>query len=100
GFKCRIRSSRCASDGCRRRAHVTAASSSARRMAPSLPRERSPTLPPSGAAWQRLVGLIPLIFGIWYFVALAPYGLHVGEDGDILYEAFAAYRGQLPYIDF
>jgi hypothetical protein len=69
-------------------------------MTPSQPRGRSAPLPPSGAAWQRLVGLIPLIFGIWYFVALAPYGLHVGEDGDILYEAFAAYRGQLPYIDF
>ncbi len=56
--------------------------------------------PPAGTAWHRLVALLPLLFGVWYFVALAPYGLHVGEDGDILYEAFAAYRGQLPYIDF
>src|ERR1700675_1035324 len=55
---------------------------------------------PSGAAWRHLVAFVPLLFGLWYFVALAPYGLHVGEDGDILYEAFATYRGQLPYIDF
>ncbi|HEY2388149.1 MAG TPA: glycosyltransferase family 39 protein [Candidatus Binatia bacterium] len=69
-------------------------------MTPSHPRERKATSPSPRTGWQRLVGLIPLVFGIWYFVALAPYGLHVGEDGDILYEAFAAYRGQLPYIDF
>lgn len=55
---------------------------------------------PSGVASRRLVALVPLLVGLVYFVGLAPYGLHVGEDGDILYEAFATYRGQLPYIDY
>ncbi|MBI3767351.1 MAG: glycosyltransferase family 39 protein [Deltaproteobacteria bacterium] len=55
---------------------------------------------PSNAVWQRVLALVPLLFGLWYFLGLAPYGLHVGEDGDVLYEAFATFRGQLPYIDF
>ncbi len=49
---------------------------------------------------QGALALATLAFGVWYFGGLAPYGLHVGEDGDLLYEAFAVYRGQLPYVDF
>ena len=41
---------------------------------------------------RRVLSLAALAFGLWYFGGLAPYGLHVGEDGDLLYEAFAAYR--------
>jgi HEAT repeat protein len=46
------------------------------------------------------LGLLPLLFGLWFFGTLAPYGVHVGEDGDLLYQMFATYRGQVPYIDF
>jgi HEAT repeat protein len=49
---------------------------------------------------RHLVGLVPLLFGVWFFGTLAPYGLHVDEDGDLLYQMFATYRGQVPYIDF
>jgi hypothetical protein len=68
-------------------------------MAPPQPSSRNAT-PPPNALWRRVLALVPLLFGLWYFLGLAPYGLHVGEDGDILYEAFATFRGQLPYIDF
>src|SRR5262249_11541587 len=49
---------------------------------------------------RRLLGLIPLLFGVWLFGGLAPYGVHVGEDGDLLYQMFATYRGKMPYVDF
>lgn len=46
------------------------------------------------------IGLIPLFFGVWLFGGLAPYGIHVGEDGDLLYQMFATYQGEMPYVDF
>lgn len=49
---------------------------------------------------RRALSLVSLLFGLWFFGTLAPYGVHVGEDGDLLYQMFATYRGQLPYIDF
>src|SRR5262249_43772182 len=49
---------------------------------------------------RRLLGLIPLLFGVWLFGGLAPYGVHVGEDGDLLYQMFATYEGKMPYVDF
>ncbi len=49
---------------------------------------------------RRALTLVPLLFGIWYFGVLAPYGIQVGEDGDMLYQAYATWRGQLPYLDF
>ncbi len=49
---------------------------------------------------RRALGLVPLLFGIWFFGVLAPYGIQVGEDGDMLYQAYATWRGQLPYLDF
>jgi 4-amino-4-deoxy-L-arabinose transferase-like glycosyltransferase len=49
---------------------------------------------------RHLVGVVPLLFGVWFFGTLAPYGVHVDEDGDLLYQMFATFRGQVPYIDF
>jgi HEAT repeat protein len=49
---------------------------------------------------RHLIGLLPLAFGVWFFGGLAPYGIHVGEDGDLLYQMFATYEGQMPYVDF
>jgi hypothetical protein len=49
---------------------------------------------------RHLVGLLPLLFGVCFFFSLAPYGVHVGEDGDLLYQIFATFKGQVPYIDF
>jgi HEAT repeat protein len=49
---------------------------------------------------RNTLALIPLLFGAWFFFGLAPYGIHVGEDGDLLYQMFATYRGKLPYVDF
>jgi len=46
------------------------------------------------------IGLIPLLFGAWLFGGMAPYGIHVGEDGDLLYQMFATYKGKMPYVDF
>jgi hypothetical protein len=49
---------------------------------------------------RRALALVPLLFGVWFFGILAPYGIQVGEDGDMLYQAYATWRGQLPYLDF
>ena len=49
---------------------------------------------------RRALTLVPLLFGVWFFGVLAPYGIQVGEDGDMLYQAYATWRGQLPYLDF
>lgn len=49
---------------------------------------------------RHLLSLIPLLFGVWLFFGMAPYGIHVGEDGDLLYQMFATYEGKMPYVDF
>ena len=49
---------------------------------------------------RRALALVPLLFGVWFFGVLAPYGIQVGEDGDMLYQAYVTWRGQLPYVDF
>ncbi len=49
---------------------------------------------------RRALTLVPLLFGVWFFGVLAPYGIQVGEDGDMLYQAYATWHGQLPYVDF
>jgi HEAT repeat protein len=49
---------------------------------------------------KRLIGILPLAFGAWLFYGMAPYGIHVAEDGDLLYQVFATYRGDVPYVDF
>lgn len=49
---------------------------------------------------RRALALVPLLFGVWFFGVLAPYGIQPGEDGDMLYQAYATWRGQLPYLDF
>ncbi len=59
------------------------------------------------AAWSerpartpRILSLLTIFAGVLYFGALAPYGIQTGEDGDLLYQSYATYRGQIPYLDF
>jgi len=35
-----------------------------------------------------------------YFSLLVPYGLHLGEEGDVVYLIYRAFEGQRPYVDF
>ncbi len=65
---------------------------------PSHPGTRG--VPSAGSRTRWLPIALAILAGVLYFGALAPYGIQTAEDGDLLYQAYATYRGQLPYVDF
>jgi len=49
---------------------------------------------------ERLLGATVLLLSVAYYLALAPYGLELADEGHLVEQIYRTYLGQLPYVDF
>ncbi len=49
---------------------------------------------------NRLCGVVVLVLAFAYFLALAPYGFNLDDEGTLIYQIYRAYQGQTLYVDF